>query len=230
LRPGAAPPPGHHHDVGREAAAGQRAALEPVDHVRNVRVREREQQASHRRIEHHPRDLPDAQRDRVRGDRDPIDPRFQAPARVQRQDQGDEEEDPPVRGQDAHGTRELAVELAQEQDREEREARPGHQHAAPAVGPAAPGDQAAGGERSPDKRQDDLDARDRCLAIPQNRPQRDQLGDDDRDPQHREGNAAGAGGAQTGDDARTGRIRWGHHNFPRGQADHRGSSASGARH
>ena len=128
-RPRRRPPSGDDHDDGDEAADHEHAALDPVDRVRDVRVREGEQQVALLGVGHHPRDLQDPQRDRVRGHEQAVEARLQPPARQQRQDQRDEREDPVVDEQDPQRARELALHLA-EQRRARRTGSPSRPSAA----------------------------------------------------------------------------------------------------
>ena len=76
-----------------------------------------------------------------------------------------------------------AVELAQQRRDEEREAGRGHQPAAAAVGPAAPRDQPARGERAADQAIQDVPARDRIAAAGEHRDERERFAHDRRRPQ-----------------------------------------------
>ena len=177
------PPPGHDHGHRHQGAGHEHAALHLVDRVCDVRVREGEQQVALLGVGHHPRELPDPQRDRVRRDEEAVEARLQPPARQQGQEQRDEREDPVVDEHDPQGVRELALKLAEQGGYEEQEARRDHQQTAAAVRTPAPRDQAARREGAADEREDDLDPLDRRLAVEQDGPEREDLRGRDGDPE-----------------------------------------------
>jgi hypothetical protein len=148
------------------------------------------------RVEQHPCDLEDHQRHCERRHQQPVGVGLQAPRGQQREDQSDEEEDPPVDRQHPDGVREREVELAEQRLHEEREARRGHQPAAVAVGTPAPCDEPASGEGAADECEDDVQPLDRCLAVEEDGPQGEGLGHDDRDPEHAQQADAGARGSE----------------------------------